>query len=266
MGEGSNLLNLILLAIAVGVFLKLRSVLGRRTGNERPPYDPYSAPEKTPSGNDKVIALPKRAQPGAQQQAQTDETPRPDRWAGIVPEGSALSQTLTEISLADRAFDAGAFLSGARMAYEMIVTAFARGDRQTLQPLLDEHVFKSFSEAEQSRILQFDQEHRVGLVLGIDADRKHNLKICLAEALHPDIDAHADLGLFVERPEQARHVGIFKGHVLDVLGEHAQLRAALGRRSCRSRKIRRLIGHDSSPLALVRQPYRNASAKPEPAG
>lgn len=147
MGEGSNLLNLILLAIAVGVFLKLRSVLGRRTGNERPPYDPYSAPEKTPSGNDKVIALPKRAQPGAQQQAQTDETPRPDRWAGIVPEGSALSQTLTEISLADRAFDAGAFLSGARMAYEMIVTAFARGDRQTLQPLLDEHVFKSFSDA-----------------------------------------------------------------------------------------------------------------------
>jgi predicted lipid-binding transport protein (Tim44 family) len=147
MGEGSNLLNLILLAIAVGVFLKLRSVLGRRTGNERPPYDPYSAPEKTPSGNDKVIALPKRAQPGAQQQAQTDEAPRPDRWAGIVPEGSALSQTLTEISLADRAFDAGAFLSGARMAYEMIVTAFARGDRQTLQPLLDEHVFKSFSDA-----------------------------------------------------------------------------------------------------------------------
>lgn len=151
MGEGSNLLNLILLAIAVGVFLKLRSVLGRRTGNERPPYDPYSAPEKTPSGNDKVIALPKRAQPGAQQQAQTDETPRPDRWAGIVPEGSALSQTLTEISLADRAFDAGAFLSGARMAYEMIVTAFARGDRQTLQPLLDEHVFKSFSDAVTAR-------------------------------------------------------------------------------------------------------------------
>ncbi len=151
MGEGSNLLNLILLAIAVGVFLKLRSVLGRRTGNERPPYDPYSAPEKTPSGNDKVIALPKRAQPGAQQQAQTDETPRPDRWAGIVPEGSALSQTLTEISLADRAFDAGAFLSGARMAYEIIVTAFARGDRQTLQPLLDEHVFKSFSDAVTAR-------------------------------------------------------------------------------------------------------------------
>ena len=42
MDDGVTLLNLILLAVAVGVFLKLRSVLGRRTGHEPPPYDPYS--------------------------------------------------------------------------------------------------------------------------------------------------------------------------------------------------------------------------------
>ena len=57
MDDGLNLLNIILLAIAVGVFLKLRSVLGRRTGHERPPYDPYSGEA---GGNDKVVTLPKR--------------------------------------------------------------------------------------------------------------------------------------------------------------------------------------------------------------
>lgn len=156
MGETSTLINLILLAVAVGVFLKLRSVLGRRTGHERPPFDPYSAGEKPASINngDKVIQLPKRG-PAAKPDLEGDVggvDPYPqrepyvvkDRWADVAPEGSAIAQTLTEIALADRHFDADAFMSGARAAYEMIVTAFARGERKTLQPLLDEHVFKSF--------------------------------------------------------------------------------------------------------------------------
>lgn len=156
MGETSTLINLILLAVAVGVFLKLRSVLGRRTGNERPPFDPYSAGEKpAPArGGDKVIQLPKRG-PVAPADSEADQSgidPYPqrapyvvkNRWAGIAAEGSPLAQTLTEIALADRRFDAEAFMSGARAAYEMIVTAFARAERKTLQPLLDEHVFQSF--------------------------------------------------------------------------------------------------------------------------
>jgi predicted lipid-binding transport protein (Tim44 family) len=149
MGETSTLINLILLAIAVGVFLKLRSVLGRRTGNERQPYDPYSAPEKTASSDGKVISLP-RQRDAAADQSGIDPYPQrepfvvKDRWAGIAPQGSPLAQTLTEIALADRKFDAEAFLSGARLAYEMIVDAFAKGDRAALRPLLDEHVMKSF--------------------------------------------------------------------------------------------------------------------------
>jgi predicted lipid-binding transport protein (Tim44 family) len=156
MGETSTLINLILLAVAVGVFLKLRSVLGRRTGHERPPFDPYSAGEKpapTRSG-DKVVQLPKRG-PAAEADADIsgiDAYPQREpyvvknRWAGVAAEGSPVAQTLTEIALADRRFDAEAFMSGARAAYEMIVTAFARGERKTLKPLLDEHVFKSFEE------------------------------------------------------------------------------------------------------------------------
>lgn len=154
MGETSTLINLILLAVAVGVFLKLRSVLGRRTGSERPPYDPYTSGEKPVpaqrSDDNKVITLPKRRPATGDEAGSIDpHAPREPNavknpWAGVAPEGSPLAQTLTEIAIADRHFDVESFLTGARSAYEMIVSAFARGERDTLRPLLDEHVYKSF--------------------------------------------------------------------------------------------------------------------------
>ncbi|HCX66863.1 Tim44/TimA family putative adaptor protein [Parvibaculum sp.] len=156
MDDGVNLLNIILLAIAVGVFLKLRSVLGRRTGHERPPYDPYSGDA---SGNDKVVTLPKRPRAEAEAgvrtvDAQGDpfaDTPRRSRWHGIAEPGTPLADGLNAIAAADAHFDADAFLSGARTAYEMIVTAFAEGDRETLKPLLSADVYKSFESAMDER-------------------------------------------------------------------------------------------------------------------
>lgn len=160
MDDGLNLLNIILLAIAVGVFLKLRSVLGRRTGHERPPYDPYSEnPAGPAAGNDKVVTLPKRAGAGAARDRVIDAAADPFadaaeprfRWRGIAEEGSPLAASLDAIADADRHFDAEAFLSGARSAYEMIVTAFAAGDRATLKPLLSEDVYRSFDAAIEAR-------------------------------------------------------------------------------------------------------------------
>ncbi len=150
MDDGLNLLNIILLAIAVGVFLKLRSVLGRRTGHERPPYDPYSE-----GGNDKVVTLPKRPREGAARDRVVDAagdpfaagSTAPNRWRGIAEPGSDLEAKLDRVAAADRSFDGETFLSGARSAYEMIVTAFAQGDRATLRPLLSEEVYRSFEGA-----------------------------------------------------------------------------------------------------------------------
>lgn len=160
MGEASSLINLILLAIAVGIFLKLRSVLGRRTGEERPPFDPFSRKDKpTLSGpphaaNDKVVRLPQRGPAAKGDIVEADDTfgaypQRPpyvvnDRWGGLVPEGSPMAQTLSEIAQLDRHFDLQDFMSGARAAYEMIVTAFAKGERSTLKPLLADHVYQGF--------------------------------------------------------------------------------------------------------------------------
>ena len=149
MSSDYSILNLILLVVAVVVFLKLRSVLGRRTGHERPPFDPYAANDQSAeneSGN--VINLPGSRAPNAGDEAAFQAQPR--KIPGVEP-GSEIEQQLTELVLADRRFDGAEFLGGAKLAYEMIVTAFAAGDRAGLQPLLAPEVFESFEGAIDAR-------------------------------------------------------------------------------------------------------------------
>src|SRR6202000_692409 len=55
-----------------------------------------------------------------------------------------VARGILDIRLADRNFEPEHFLSGARQAYEMIVTAFANGDRAGLRPLLSDEVFHAF--------------------------------------------------------------------------------------------------------------------------
>ncbi len=137
-----DIYTIIFLALAVFIFLRLRSVLGQRTGRERPPYDPYSAPDPVRNAaNDKVIPLPPRtAEP-----AKSVEAKEPvDRYAGIAPAGSAVARGLDAIAAVDKTFDAKHFIAGARSAYEMIVTAYAEGDRRALRDLLAREVFDGF--------------------------------------------------------------------------------------------------------------------------
>ena len=126
-----DIYTIIFLALAVFIFLRLRSVLGQRTGRERPPYDPYAARERTrPTGNDKVVALPSRG--SAEPAAKPAEDAKPaDRWKGIAQPDSAVAKGLDAITAEDKAFEPKHFLGGARAAYEMIVTAYAEGDRRT---------------------------------------------------------------------------------------------------------------------------------------
>jgi len=134
--------TIILLAIAVLIFLKLRSVLGQRTGREQPPYDPYSAPDAVRnSPSDKVIPLPQRTSEPATP-AESNESP--DRHAGFATLGSPVARGLDAISAADKNFDVKQFIAGARAAYEMIVTAYAVGDRRALKNLLAREVYDGF--------------------------------------------------------------------------------------------------------------------------
>ena len=144
MNSFMDITTIIFLAVAVVVFLRLRNVLGRRTGNERPPFDPYSR-NQTPAapGNDKVVDLPQRRVPreiaGPEAAAGVEE-----RIKTVAPAGSSLHEALKAVTAIDRSFDPEAFIAGAKGAYEMVVTAFAEGDRRTLKQLLSREVLDGF--------------------------------------------------------------------------------------------------------------------------
>jgi predicted lipid-binding transport protein (Tim44 family) len=126
---------LIFAAIAGFLIVRLWTVLGRRTGHERPrdtilPPQPPLAPRPVPAA-DPVVSLPPRnvAAP-------------------------ADGQGLARLKSVDRSFDEAAFLKGARAAFEIIVNAFAKGDTAALQPLLSESVYASFADAIRQRLAQ----------------------------------------------------------------------------------------------------------------
>ncbi len=146
-----DIYTIIFLALAVFIFLRLRSVLGQRTGRERPPYDPYSAREARSPVADKVVTLPPRpatpSDPVPTRPIETPPTQPADRWKDIANSGSSVAAGLDAIITADPSFDAKHFITGARTAYEMIVTAFAEGDRRQLRNLLSREVYDGFDAA-----------------------------------------------------------------------------------------------------------------------
>jgi len=157
MSEAFDLYNLFFLALAVVIFLRLRSVLGKRTGNERRRQDPYStndAPDSATNNrdrDDKIVTLPGRQRGPAQGGEDAVDVVEAPNWGKFAPAGSPLEKALISIFEADRNFDPGRFLEGARMAYEMIVTAFAQGDRKALKPLLGSDVYEGFASAIEER-------------------------------------------------------------------------------------------------------------------
>lgn len=142
--------DVILLAmIAAFIVLRLRNVLGRRTGHERRRHDPYSAPpgeeagEQPEPGSEAVVQLPGRSRAGTAEAARDEGT-----------EGGPATQlaaTLAQIKMADATFDEDRFLSGARTAFEDVVGAFAAGDTDKLKPLLSEEVYDNFASAIKAR-------------------------------------------------------------------------------------------------------------------
>ncbi len=155
---GNNYDIILIGLVAVFLILRLRSVLGKRTGNERPPArDPFSPPNPPPaaqprigkdapagSGNDNVVPLPGT---GAPRTSSPTSGPGGIR-ATVLPTATA---GVTAIRTADPRFDPLAFAAGARAAFTTIVEAFARGDTQPLRPLLDAQTFSSFEGAIRAR-------------------------------------------------------------------------------------------------------------------
>jgi predicted lipid-binding transport protein (Tim44 family) len=132
--------TLVFIVAAVAIFLRLRSVLGTRTGHEKPAVRPAQNRDAAADAKegDNVVAMPRRKQEAAPDHADLD---------ALAPAGTPFNQALRAIRERDAAFAPGKFLEGARMAYEMIVLAFADGDRKTLRNLLSKEVFDGFASA-----------------------------------------------------------------------------------------------------------------------
>jgi predicted lipid-binding transport protein (Tim44 family) len=142
-----DIYTIIFLALAVFIFVRLRSVLGTRTGHERPPFDPYSGEAAKPATSPDKPAIPNRGDDAPAAREAERDVPPAERWAGIAAPGSAVAAGLDAIAGADRNFDARGFLEGAKSAYEMIVMAFAEGDRKTLRNMLGQELFEEFAAA-----------------------------------------------------------------------------------------------------------------------
>lgn len=146
--------TLLFLVLAVVIFLKLRSVLGRRTGHEQGRFEQYKAQQEArqqarEAATDKVVTLPRRdreendARP-VEQEARVDGEQRMRDYAAGNDE---IGKALVDMVRADPSFDPAHFVQGAKAAYEIVVTAFAEGNRKTLKDLLSPDVYEGFSGA-----------------------------------------------------------------------------------------------------------------------
>ncbi|TNE33420.1 MAG: Tim44 domain-containing protein [Alphaproteobacteria bacterium] len=146
MESGSQFLEIVLLVAVAGfIFLRLRSVLGRRMGHEQSPREEQNRRpaeghkardlDDAPRADDKVVVLGDKTR-----------TVKPSPFA-FTP----LQRALSEIHQMDRSFDEGTFLEGAEAAYEMIVVAFAKGDKEMLKDLLSKEVYNNFAASIEAR-------------------------------------------------------------------------------------------------------------------
>ena len=136
MGDLPHYFDIILFAmVAAFLVLRLRSVLGRRTGNERRRdlFVRGSTPATDKTGPNNIVALSRR--------------PTAAALSSAPPPANTVAGGIAQITAVDPGFEAPGFLDGARGAFEMIVEAFAKGDKSVLRPLLSDDTYQPFAGA-----------------------------------------------------------------------------------------------------------------------
>ena len=141
MSDGLAYIDILFFAmVAAFIALRLRSVLGRRTGHERRRTEGYGD-VRGEATTDNVVPIGDRGAGSAEV----------DQAIAALGDGDVKSG-LTRIRDVDPHFDLKEFLSGARLAFEMIVDSYAAGDKAALRPLLADQVFRGFARAIDERV------------------------------------------------------------------------------------------------------------------
>jgi predicted lipid-binding transport protein (Tim44 family) len=134
-------LNLILLAVAAVVAWRLWGMLGTRTGFEKPPLVLRPQQENRPQPSSPTPVEGEVLEPEN----------RPPVWQGHAVADSAEAKGLEAIAERSPGFTASSFIWGAKSAYEMILEAYAKGDKAALKPLLAKDIMDSFGSAIDAR-------------------------------------------------------------------------------------------------------------------
>ena len=134
MGGGFPIDLILFGMIAAFLIIRLRGILGRRTGFERQQTERPNGPVLVPGVGRAAPVIDAKAEPTA------SARPLPDA-------ASPIGLTLVRMRSVDQGFDPATFLHGAETAFRMIVDAFARGDRVALRPLLDDPTYRAFETA-----------------------------------------------------------------------------------------------------------------------
>ena len=180
--DGFQFYDIIFFAlIAIFIILRLRGVLGRRTGQQRQRHpdrfarsdeasdESQGQPPAPPPTQGEVVQLPDRTRPA--REAQPDvappdmapETAPPRQMRAAMREEASnddddaageLKAALEQIRRADHEFSPKRFAGGAQAAFEMVVAAFAKGDTATLRPLLGDDVYDEFAAAIRERLAE----------------------------------------------------------------------------------------------------------------
>ena len=195
MSDGFQFYDIIFFAlIAIFIILRLRGVLGRRTGQHRqrhPDRFAQTETEKAPEESQgqvqgEIVHLPDRSRPAreapqdvtpedvlAEDMASESAAPRPIRAAPkeAVPDQDdamgGLRAALEQIRRADHEFSPRRFVTGAQAAFEMVVAAFADGDTATLRPLLGDDVYDEFAAAIRDRLAEGHAQETI--IVALDA-------------------------------------------------------------------------------------------------
>ncbi len=126
-------------ALAAFLVFRLRRELGKRSGQERQRHErrlqAHGREEVENGATDNVLHMP-----DPDDESDQPEASEPGLVAGI-----------TKIKVFDPEFDIDDFLAGAKAAFEVVVSAFAAGEREALRPLLSRDVYGNFAGAIEER-------------------------------------------------------------------------------------------------------------------
>lgn len=143
-----GLFDIVFFALIAAFFaFRLYNVLGRRNEGEGTPEQLTKYWQaKAKEGVSNVVSLPLAGKAIVEQAAPKEEEPA---FSSAVP--AHLIPVLTTLQGADKQFTEQYFLKGVKAAFEMILSAFSKGDKEMLKPLLSKEVYQGFAEAIDSR-------------------------------------------------------------------------------------------------------------------